>query len=239
MSRSTLAQALTLCLTCVPALASAQSIWCGPVATDSPYSYASGTWIVPEIPDATAPGSGKQEALAVWVGIGGGGPDTSSNNRLIQTGVLYTPGSSVQGFWQIYRGFSAQPFSLQEFPVEPGDEVTASVRFDSSTGAAYIALTNASKDVSVERSYNLSWGYSGTTAEWIVEAAGDSGLSTPTPNFGDVVIYNAFAVGASGDGRYFTDGAYDLARSYDAAGHITCRSYTAGTGAATMSWYPN
>ena len=117
-----------------------------------------GTWRVP-----TVVSSGTQDtASAIWVGI-----DGSSDKTVEQIGTEqdWTMGQPVYFAW--FEMFPARGFMLTEFPIAPGDEVSAEVQFIPKN-KFLLSITNLTQNAgfSIIRKRSARR----TSAEWIVEA---------------------------------------------------------------------
>jgi hypothetical protein len=150
-------------------------------ASDNKYIGVVGRMTVPARPSDCA-GS----TYAGWIGLGGFSPSTS----LIQTGLVYTPGSSYARFFVQYMSAnytspmifpgptSFQPGSVVEFHLDyiaPDQELRATAQV---LGAPTVHTW--------DRVLNLPDYYDGSQAEWIGERIRVDGQLTNLMPFGDV-----------------------------------------------------
>jgi len=159
----------------------------------SSYSYVKATWVVPAINcngNTTA-------SMAVWVGMDGGVRGIPGGVKQTGTVGKCTPNGPVyQGFWRMTGSTSQHDhngdevdYNQSDFPVQPGDTVTATV-FWLNNGGQYLLQLDMTKN---GRSYPMKWwsDYSdpAASAEWIVEPYSGGFL----PNFGQVTLTNCSA----------------------------------------------
>jgi hypothetical protein len=171
--------------------------WAGPVVTSlaSPTSGAvsdvKGSWIVPDV----APSQSRRTFSAVWVGIDG---YTDKTVEQIGTEEDWTPKGPRYYAW--FEMFPRYGYRLTGFPVGPGDEISAEVRWDGDVSYE-LTITNVTQNATYtttqrsKRSKNRS-------AEWIVEAPA-AGKILRLADFGTAVLTRCTA---TIDGR---EGAID------------------------------
>ena len=156
------------------------SNWSGYAVTGGPFTSASATFTVPFITTAASCSAHVSE----WVGIDGfNPPGQPADSPLIQAGIdesdtdpttdQCTPGSFfVWPWWEVLPAPEQLPADWQGASVSAGDKVTVTIGqvsgdtwamelTDHTGGGSFIA--------------DASFGGSGATAEWIVEASSDAG----------------------------------------------------------------
>lgn len=146
--------------------------WAGYVAstnifnpTKGTVSFIQGTWVIPSIASGQAkPGT----FYAIWVGI-----DGLNNNTIEQLGTAYqfTNGKQINYAW--FEMFPKASMQIANFPVKPGDSITASVKFIGNGVGQYklMMLNNTRKTFTViPAAMTRSTVSPRTCCEWIVEA---------------------------------------------------------------------
>lgn len=167
--------------------------WSGYADTGHTYSDVKGSWTQP----AVKCGSGETSYSSFWVGIDG---DTDSTVEQIGTDSDCSSGTPTYYAW--YEMYPKFPFNLSttQYPVSPGDSLTAEVQ----------SLGSGRFQLSISDSKH-GWSYSTTqtmkharlaSAEWIAEAPSGSGGVLPLSDFGSVNFSNCTtnygAINASG-----------------------------------------
>ena len=155
------------------------------------FTAVSGQWTVPTIQE---PAGASSAYSAFWVGL-----DGFNSNTVEQTGIEAQISGSTTTYYAWYEMYPAAETPV--FTVAPGDIISASVNYDTSTGKFTLAISaKTSKGVSAG-SYSISLAGSGearTSAEWIAEAPtiqyynGTQQLST-LANFGSETFSSASA----------------------------------------------
>lgn len=126
-------------------------------STDS-VTAAYGSWTVPTV---TCP-SGQTSYAAFWVGI-----DGYSDSTVEQTGIFAQCTNGVASYSAWYEFYPAASVSISSVKVAPGDEITASVTYSSTSGQFTDTISSSGGG-----SYSTSSAVSGaerSSAEWIVE----------------------------------------------------------------------
>ena len=117
-----------------------------------------GTWRVP----AVVPSGTLDTASAIWVGI-----DGSSDRTVEQIGTEQDWNLGAPVYYAWFEMYPARGFILTEFPVEPGDQISAEVQFIP-RNQFVLSITNLTQGVGFSIIKKRS--ARRTSAEWIVEA---------------------------------------------------------------------
>ena len=137
--------------------------WSGYAATstEKSVSYATGTWTVPPLV-ATKDNT----YCAVWVGIDG---DGSASVEQIGTAHNWVNGAREHYAW--FEMYPHGAYKINGFPVENGDQITASVVYEGEDTFKMI-LTNHTQAVTttIPTEYTKSSSAQRSSAEWVVEA---------------------------------------------------------------------
>jgi len=161
------------------------------------YSVVQGTWTVPSVSYQSYSGSPDVEASSTWIGIGG----QDSDETLIQIGTMQAaaPNGDAEYFaWYEVLPDSEVPISRKQYPVKPGDTITATIECTAAC-APYalstwvLTLTNAGR---WPQPYTMTLQYASslTSVEWIMEGPciKDCGSSSPgfayMPNYGSTTF---------------------------------------------------
>jgi hypothetical protein len=188
--------------------------WAGYEATStnaSGFSAASGSWTQPTV---SASSTGTYSAY--WVGLGGGGENSTA---LEQEGTQADVSSSGKvSYYAWYELVPSAPVKIKSVTVHAGDRIWArtSVRGDKVT----VEVDNKSTGQDFKKTLTMSSTAPDTsTAEWVAEApsecqGGASGQCEPLPlsNFGSVKFTNAYATsgGQTKSVSGWTDTAIEL-----------------------------
>lgn len=163
--------------------------WSGYAVTGANVTDAKGSWVVPAVTcPAAAPSSprsrnqGSQQDLysAFWVGI-----DGYSSNTVEQTG---TDSDCDNGTPQYYAWFEFYPhpsYEVNNFPVKPGDLISAEVSYNSTTNVFTVTLADKTSGKSFSTSTSVS-SAARTSAEWIAEAPSSGSSVLSLADFGSV-----------------------------------------------------
>jgi hypothetical protein len=151
--------------------------WSGYAALGSSFTSAEGSWIVPA---ANCNGVAAQRYAAFWVGI-----DGYNSSTVEQTGTMTVCIGKTPSYYAWYEFYPKAMVEVTSVRVTPGDSISASVVYNSTTQEFTVTIT----DETTGRSYNTSSKVSGadrSSAEWIAEApcCTRSGGILPLPNFG-------------------------------------------------------
>jgi hypothetical protein len=173
--------------------------WCGYVQASSLAAPAAGTltsvvgtWTLPTV--VATPGQ-NSTYCAIWVGL-----DGFSDSTVEQLG---TEQDVINGQVESYAWIEMYPgpsYEIVGFPVNPGDSITASVRFVS--GSQFVqTIANNTHGVffTVPAAYTKLAGAKLSSAEWIVEAPYMNGI-LPLAHFSPITFTNCSSVyrGVSG-----------------------------------------
>lgn len=191
--------------------------WAGYILPDTNGSFtlASGDWTVPTLNCAETPNGG----ASTWVGIGGATlPDGQTSGTLLQTGITDQCTDGEQNDFGWWEEYPSQPNIAQQFvsfTVSPGNNISASVTFNTTTDAWQTELNNAATgysaisvvgdDYAVYETSSLASSpitpgiqgtstgltYSGgSTAEWIIEDYESDNNMVPFANFSSETFSN-------------------------------------------------
>jgi Peptidase A4 family len=192
-----LAGSLLAASTAFGAAPEVSSNWSGYVASgvdgaQAAFSDVTGTWVQPK---ATCV-SGRVDAAAFWVGLGGNSATADSLEQLGTSvscdGDSTTP--TYEAWWEIVPA-SSVPIPLK---IRPGDRVNAAVLVNGQT--VTMSLKNLTRHTRFSRTVTVTQPLDVSSAEWIAEAPSNcspSGRCTPVPltRFGNVTFTDAAAIG--------------------------------------------
>jgi hypothetical protein len=178
--------------------------WGGYALTGGPFTQISGTWTVP----AAVPGPSNplDSWSSTWIGIGGAGETTliqlgtEQNFQNISPPIRNYPLREYYAWTELLPGFPVQ-LPPQQFPVSPGDVITASINCIASctpgmTQTWHMTMSNLIKGWNWV-SGNVYYASSMASAEWIMETPCPSinGIvecgKAPAPAYGSVGFSNA------------------------------------------------
>ena len=169
------------------------------ILRESEVTIVTGSWNVPSI-EPTA----DDTFSSVWVGIGGYG-----EKSLIQTG---TAQQSVNGIVSYYAWYEFLPNSavvLQNFTVNPGDQITATVKLtDSSVNIWTVEIRDLTSDASF--SQDFVYRSSRLSGEWVVEAPSLNGVIQTLSDFGEFTFSGCFVTIAGSTGAISSFPGYQL-----------------------------
>jgi Peptidase A4 family len=169
-----------------------------PTGTDPiTFSDVTGTWVQPKAKCT----SGRTDAAAFWVGLGGYG---ESSDALEQLGTAaQCDGNSTTAtnyaWWEIVPAASVQI----PMKVKPGDTITAAVLVQGQTIS--FSLRDVTRRERFSKVVTVTQDLDVSSAEWIAEAPSDCGAFgrcrvIPLTNFGTVTFSKAAAIGNSHPG---------------------------------------
>jgi hypothetical protein len=178
------------------------SNWSGyalvPTGTD-PVSFTdvTGTWVQPKAKCT----SGRTDASAFWVGLGGYGESSASLEQLGTAaqcdGNSTTP--THYAWWEVVPAASVRI----PMKIKPGDSITAAVLVQGQT--ITFSLRDVTRHERFSKVITTTQDLDVTSAEWIAEAPSDCGAFDrcrviPLTNFGTVTFSKAAAIGNSHPG---------------------------------------
>jgi hypothetical protein len=146
-------------------------------------SAVSGSWIVPTIKPST-----DNTYCAIWVGI-----DGYSNSTVEQIGTEHDciDGTVKHSAWfEMYPGGS---YDIPDFPLSPGDVISASVKYTSKNVFTMIMSNNTKKITTIiPTQYTKSSTAKRQSAEWVIEAPYLNAI-LPLADFGTAYLSNCKA----------------------------------------------
>jgi len=150
------------------------------------FSWVEGDWV---IPDVDAPTENMWSYCSSWIGIDGDG-----SGDVAQIGIecdAFRSGASVtKYFYAWFEWFPEPEIMITNFPVSPGDMITALLCAGPGAGAteAFAFLTNRTSGDSTSLSFDAPSGRTliGNSAEWIVEAPTVGGQQSSLADYGEV-----------------------------------------------------
>jgi hypothetical protein len=161
--------------------------WSGYAVTGTDFTKAEASWIVPSVTCK----SGDQYAV-FWVGI-----DGYTSSTVEQTGTEATCTGTTAKYTAWYEFCCTEPIiTITSMAVQPGDKMSASVVYSSSTEEFTVAITDERTGKSFSKSKKVS-GAKRSSAEWIAEAPSD-GTILPLADYG-TVLFGADNTGITGN----------------------------------------
>jgi len=137
--------------------------WSGYAVLGASFTRAEGSWIVPK---AHCAGVTELQYAATWVGLDGA---TTTSPTVEQTGTLSDCNGSTPSYRAWYEFYPSPLFELTGFPVKPGDKISASVTYSSSTKEFTVKITDETTAKTFTKSQKVATAIR-STAEWIAEA---------------------------------------------------------------------
>lgn len=146
-------------------------------------SYVAGTWTIPQLSASTG-----QTYCSIWVGMDGYG-----SNSVEQLGTAHDWVNGKQQNTAWFEMYPQYPYTINGFPVNVGDSISASVVYQGNS-VFLLTITNNTKKVYfvAPTSYTKSVTAQRISAEWIVEAP-FSNTVLPLSHFGTVNLSNCIA----------------------------------------------
>jgi hypothetical protein len=147
------------------------------------FTVADGSWTVPTANCSVTPGTRTSPAYAAfWVGL-----DGFSSSSVEQTGTDSDCDGTTPTYYAWYEFYPNPAYELLNFPVSPGDHISAQVSYNSSRSEFTITITNVTENTSYTKSSKVS-GAKRSSAEWIAEAPCCARGNSPLPlsDFGTV-----------------------------------------------------
>ncbi|MGA2115128.1 MAG: G1 family glutamic endopeptidase [Bryobacteraceae bacterium] len=160
--------------------------WSGYAVTGTNITDVKGSWIVPAATCPAAqpvsPRSRNQpdQYAAFWVGI-----DGYSSNTVEQLGTDSDCDGSNPTYYAWFEFYPHPSYTVNNFPVKPGDRISAEVSYSSSSKQFTVSMTDETSGKSFSTSTSVS-SAARTSAEWIAEAPSSNSGVLPLANFGTV-----------------------------------------------------
>lgn len=182
------------------------SNWSGGVVFAPPgesFRWIEGDWVIPNV---DAPTENQWYYCANWIGIDGDG-----SGDVCQIGIesaAYRSGNTVvTSFNPWWEWFPEAEVAITNFPIAPGDMVTALLctpGAGATTASAY--FTNRTNGATTSLTFTAPKGTSlvGNCAEWIVEAPTIGGAQSAMADYGEVFFSVCEAVAATANGSSST-----------------------------------
>ncbi|MGC8624959.1 MAG: G1 family glutamic endopeptidase, partial [Phycisphaerae bacterium] len=148
---------------------------------------------------------------AFWVGL-----DGFNSSTVEQTGIEAQISGNTATYYAWYEMYPAAETPISSITVRPGDNISASVNYDTSTGNFTLAIDDLTSRGSYSKSVSGS-GEARTSAEWIAEAPtiqnrnGTDSLTT-LADFGSVAFSSA-SVSVANSGGTVTTGSINAISS--------------------------
>lgn len=165
-----------------------KGIWSGYTVQSTaayPTTFVKGSWQVPTIQCNPSDNS----SVLIWVGLGG-----HLSNSVEQIGTREDCVGAIATYYVWYEQYPFQPRTMviNNFTLDPGDSVSASIYFSNSSKAFTFNFndTSTNKHIQFSKSFPI---YSTDSAEWIVESPGYDASRFVMPDFGSVSFQNNFA----------------------------------------------
>lgn len=187
-----------------------------------------GSWTEPTVTCK----SGQTAYAAFWVGI-----DGYSSTSVEQLGTDSDCDSGAPSYYAWYEMYPAAPVNFG-LKVSPGNSLTASVTYSSSTGKFTLKITDSTtgKSDSVSKSLKSA---ARSSAEWIVEAPSSSSGVLPLADFGTVTFSACSATLSGVSGPIQTSSSSWQAAELDIVGSVTeetTSGLTSGGNGFTGTW---
>jgi hypothetical protein len=167
--------------------------WSGYAVLGSSFESVFGSWVVPKSDCSKS----LAKSAVFWVGI-----DGYNSSTVEQTGTVSVCALGIPYYFAWYE-FYPSNLVLVKVPVQPGDLMSASVVYSSTTGEFTTTITNTTTGKSATQSQAVP-GAVRNSAEWIAEAPASSSMQIlPFADFG-TVLFGQDNTGISGT-NYATD----------------------------------
>ena len=167
----------------------------GSTAETGVATYVSGSWLVPAVTESPKAGATSSEC-STWVGL-----DGFNDGTVEQLGTFSSITNGAASYYAWYDMYTpSTPGAVNEFAVNPGDTITASVSYTGS-GAFVLSMTDETTPATFTVT-GTNASAQRSSAEWITEApeGGFSGLFYPLPSFGSMTFNGATATLGSESG---------------------------------------
>jgi hypothetical protein len=161
---------------------SSSTNWSGYAVTGTAFTSASASWVVPAAVCTGLTGRTAQYS-SFWVGL-----DGWSSNSVEQTGTDSDCNGSRPSYYAWFEFYPQPSYEILNFPVNPGNVISASVVYNSTTNKFTVTVTNVTTGKTFSTSAAVASALR-TSAEWIAEApccANRKGDILPMSDFGTV-----------------------------------------------------
>jgi hypothetical protein len=164
--------------------------WSGyavPASSHITFNDVSGSWIVPA---ATGYGTAGATYSSAWVGIDGDGTTTVE-----QIGTEQDWTGSAASYYAWYEMYPQFAYEIVNFPVGPGDVITAEVKCAAQKGSRKQVFTLDLQNVTQSKSFSIQLNSSNArlgSAEWVMEAPSSGGV-LPLADFGTIAFSDCYA----------------------------------------------
>jgi len=183
------------------------------------FTWVQGDWV---IPDVDSPTQNQWYYAASWIGIDGDG-----SGDVCQAGVeceAYRSGTSIiRNIYPWWEWFPLSEVQITNFPINPGDMVTALLCAGPGAGAtsATIFFTNRTTGDSTSLGFSAPQGTAlvGNCAEWIVEAPTVGGQQSAMADYGEV-FFSVCQAFLGGGGGTIDGGTGDNMNMVDSANNV-------------------
>jgi len=178
-----------------------QSNWSGSIlpANGDLFKDITGTWAVPDVDLPNTKCNGQTFYCSVWVGIGG----TTATN-IIQAGIeheiICTGGQTTRTLYVWAQWYPQDEQRVANFPMAIDDNIQVKVELNSLTQftASFTNLSQGNHSAFQVETEAAPGGYSGTSAEWIVERPTLGSSFGSLADYGSVVFSGLTATTATG-----------------------------------------
>ncbi len=140
---------------------STSSNWSGYAVLGASFTWAKGSWVVPA---ANCAGVTSDQYAAFWVGI-----DGYSSSTVEQTGTDSDCLGGLPNYYAWYEFYPLGSVNVYNFPVAPGDVISAAVYYSAATDRFTVEITNETTQRTFTKSAHVA-GAIRSSAEWITEA---------------------------------------------------------------------
>jgi hypothetical protein len=167
--------------------------WSGYGISGGSYTAVQASWTVPAVSYQSYSGAPKVEASSTWIGIGG----QDGDETLIQIGTMQAaaPDEDPEYFaWYEILPATEVPISHKQYPVKPGDTITATIQCTSACGSyALSSWTLTLTDASWPQPYTITLQYASSlgSVEWIMEGPCIKDCSSSEPGFAYLPNYGS------------------------------------------------
>jgi hypothetical protein len=218
--------------------------WAGVVAYppnfNDPVTSVAGQWTVPHVSAPKADDSAY--ICATWIGIDGWQPENTARIPLLQAGTTQLVHPIFFGplTWPWWEWVPADPITIMDFAVSPGDFMSCEIRAGSPSGATEAAIHLANLTTGVATSFAVAappeTQLSGYCAEWIVEIPTATALGLPLKlaRYASVYFDNCHAQSRSG--RVFSASPGELVTMVNADNYPISQPTIVGDYLVRVDW---